>query len=64
MDEMLASLQYLQRVKLCGRSVWKAFWGIDPEQANETPERALPANQAQSRTDAGVYRERENVTRR
>jgi uncharacterized membrane protein len=27
MDEVLASLQYLQRVKRSGRSVWKAFWG-------------------------------------
>lgn len=27
MDEMLASLQYLQRVKRGGFSVWKAFWG-------------------------------------
>lgn len=27
MDELLASLQYLQRVKRSGLSVWKAFWG-------------------------------------
>ena len=27
MDEVLASLQYLQRVKSCGFSVRKAFWG-------------------------------------
>lgn len=27
MDELLASLQYLQRVKRSGHSVWKAFWG-------------------------------------
>lgn len=27
MDEMLASLQYLKRVKKSGKSVWKAFWG-------------------------------------
>jgi uncharacterized membrane protein len=27
MDELLASLQYLQRVKSDGGSVWKAFWG-------------------------------------
>lgn len=27
MDEMLASLQYLQRVKARKYSVWKAFWG-------------------------------------
>ncbi len=27
MDELLASLQYLQRVKKSGKSMWKAFWG-------------------------------------
>ncbi|HEY1025149.1 MAG TPA: vitamin K epoxide reductase family protein [Sphingobacteriaceae bacterium] len=27
MDEVLASLQYLQRVKKNGFSTWKAFWG-------------------------------------
>jgi hypothetical protein len=27
LDEFLASLQYLQRVKQNGYSVWKAFWG-------------------------------------
>lgn len=27
MDELLASLQFLQRVKRSGNSVWKAFWG-------------------------------------
>jgi len=27
MDELLASLQYLRRVKADGRPVWKAFWG-------------------------------------
>ncbi|WP_144051849.1 vitamin K epoxide reductase family protein [Fibrisoma limi] len=27
MDEVLASLQFLQRVKRSGQSVWKAFWG-------------------------------------
>jgi hypothetical protein len=26
-DEVLASLQYLKRVKNSGVSVWKAFWG-------------------------------------
>ena len=26
-DELLASLQYLQRVKRSGDSLWKAFWG-------------------------------------
>lgn len=34
LDEMLASLQYLQRVKRSGRSVWKAFKG-DKTIANE-----------------------------
>ena len=34
MDEMLASLQYLQRVKRSGLSVWKAFWG-NKEIANQ-----------------------------
>jgi uncharacterized membrane protein len=27
MDELLASFQYLKRVKKSGGSVWKAFWG-------------------------------------
>ena len=27
MDEVLASLQYMQRVKRSGHSTWKAFWG-------------------------------------
>ena len=27
MDELLASLQYLKRIKHSGGSVWKAFWG-------------------------------------
>ncbi|SRR5579884_3575595 len=27
MDELLATLQYLKRVSLQGRSVWRAFWG-------------------------------------
>jgi nucleoside-diphosphate-sugar epimerase/uncharacterized membrane protein len=27
MDEVLASLQYLKRESLAGRSVWQAFWG-------------------------------------
>lgn len=31
MDEMLASLQYMQRVKHSGASTWKAFWGVDFE---------------------------------
>ena len=28
MDEMLASLQYMQRVKHAGGPLWKTFWGI------------------------------------
>jgi len=31
MDEMLASLQYMQRVKKSGASTWKAFWGVQSE---------------------------------
>ena len=31
MDEVLASLQQLKRVKARGRSVWKAFWGVGVE---------------------------------
>jgi hypothetical protein len=27
MDEILASLQYLQQERRRGRSVWRAFWG-------------------------------------
>ena len=27
MDEMLASMQYMKRVKNSGESMWKAFWG-------------------------------------
>ncbi|QJW91202.1 vitamin K epoxide reductase family protein [Spirosoma taeanense] len=34
MDEVLASLQYLQRVKRSGLSVWKAFWGNEEINAN------------------------------
>jgi hypothetical protein len=30
MDEFLASLQHLRRVKDAGRPVWPAFWGRDP----------------------------------
>ncbi len=29
MDEMLASLQYLKRVKNSNRSFWRCFWGLD-----------------------------------
>ncbi len=28
LDEMLASLQHLKRVKDSGRSTWRAFWGL------------------------------------
>ncbi len=28
-DEVLASLQFLKRRRTAGRSVWRAFWGID-----------------------------------
>ena len=28
MDEVLASLQYLKRVRAEGGSVWRAFWGL------------------------------------
>lgn len=31
MDEMLASLQYMQRVHRSEASTWKAFWGINSE---------------------------------
>jgi len=32
MDEVLASLQHLKRVSLSSGSVWRAFWGLSPEQ--------------------------------
>lgn len=28
MDELLASLQYMQRVRRSGQSTWRAFWGL------------------------------------
>lgn len=31
MDEMLASLQYLQRAKRSEASTWKVFWGVQSE---------------------------------
>lgn len=31
MDEMLASLQYMQRVRRSEASTWKAFWGVQSE---------------------------------
>ncbi|HET8649713.1 MAG TPA: vitamin K epoxide reductase family protein [Gemmatimonadales bacterium] len=30
MDEVLASLQFLRRRQLSNRSLWRAFWGLDP----------------------------------
>lgn len=33
MDEMLASLQFLQRAKRANVSTWKVFWGVDSETA-------------------------------
>ena len=41
MDEFLASLQFLKRVKDSNRSVWRAFWGLE---AFEPSPRAAPAN--------------------
>ena len=35
MDEFLASLQHLKRVKASGRSVWKAFWGKDKPETKD-----------------------------
>lgn len=29
MDELLASLQHLRRARDSGRSLWRAFWGLD-----------------------------------
>lgn len=34
MDEMLASLQYMKRVKDANGSLWKAFWGYKEVQGN------------------------------
>lgn len=31
MDEVLASFQYLKRVKQEGGSIWKAFWGVQAD---------------------------------
>ncbi|AVR46631.1 vitamin K epoxide reductase [Christiangramia fulva] len=31
MDEMLASLQFMQRVRRSNASTWKAFWGVKSE---------------------------------
>ncbi len=45
MDEFLASLQYLRREHIHGRSVWRAFWG-----SREQPDRAVsPAADALGR---------------
>ena len=35
MDEVLASLQHLRRVKDEGRSVWRAFWGLGEAMGGE-----------------------------
>ncbi|HET6567046.1 MAG TPA: vitamin K epoxide reductase family protein [Rhodothermales bacterium] len=48
LDEVLASLQYLQRVKHNGRSIWRAFWGTAEPQAETVPERNAGA--------AGIYK--------
>ena len=37
MDEVLASLQHLKRVKRRGGSVWRAFWGLGAQRALVTP---------------------------
>ena len=36
MDEVLASLQYLQAERRAGRSLWRAFWGLEPRPAFNT----------------------------
>lgn len=33
MDEFLASLQHMRRERVCGRSLWRSFWGLRPEEA-------------------------------
>jgi hypothetical protein len=42
MDEVLASLQHLRRVKDEGGSVWRAFWGLRQERP-ERPPKPTPA---------------------
>jgi uncharacterized membrane protein len=37
MDEALASLQYLKHEKRRGRSVWRAFWGLESQLAIAPP---------------------------
>jgi uncharacterized membrane protein len=37
MDEVLASLQHLKRQKLAGRSVWRAFWGLNDQRPVPEP---------------------------
>lgn len=37
LDEVLASLQHLRRVKDGGASVWRAFWGRSPERPSLPP---------------------------
>jgi uncharacterized membrane protein len=38
-DEVLASLQHLHRVRAGDQSVWRAFWGRDPRPASDPPAR-------------------------
>lgn len=42
-DEVLASLQFLKRRRAQGRSVWRAFWGIDGDDAQPSPSRLQEA---------------------
>ena len=39
-DEMLASLQYLKRVRHRGGSVWRAFWGAGADEEESVDQRA------------------------
>jgi len=36
LDELLASLQHLKRIRRQGGSVWRTFWGIDPAAGQPT----------------------------
>jgi hypothetical protein len=40
MDEVLASLQHLQREASLGRSMWRAFWGLGSRPRPHTTRRA------------------------
>ena len=42
LDEVLASLQHLQRVRGAGGSGWRAFWGLATE-VHATPTRRVHA---------------------